>query len=147
MSTAASEAIRIKNVQYQRARAEFARRLRTGEVHADEGIFIASAGVRWGSMNNAFLSTPVADETDLRRRIEAAERFFRQRRLRWRLTVCDQWVLPPVRARLALILAEHGFSTSSRELTGMTAAVTNVTNVAPMRTLPSLEYEDQRSLT
>ena len=114
----------------------------TGEVREYPGVSIASAGVTFQMFNAAFLSTPVASETELERRVVQAATHFGARNLEWACWVCESWLDGALRRR-----ARHVFRGLhlhlSVELPGMIAEEL----LPPDHPLPSLDVRRVREDT
>lgn len=111
-----------------------ARASQSGEVRDYPGLAIASAGVDFPTFNAALLSAPVADATELGRRVTLAAVHFGARRLPWSLWACVDWLGSALQPALPAALARAGLGTAA-ELTGMIADVL----VPPSRDLPELD--------
>lgn len=74
------------------------------------GIYVVTPGARWAGMNLAFISEPVFELANLRKRIERAAAFYRERRLGWTLIVCEDWIAPDLRNGVSALCRELGFS-------------------------------------
>jgi ribosomal protein S18 acetylase RimI-like enzyme len=111
----------------------------TGEVREYPGVTIASAGVTFQMFNAAFLSTPVASENELERRVVQAATHFNTRSLDWACWVCESWLDGSLRRR-----ARHVFRNLhlhlSVELPGMIAEEL----LPPEHPLPSMEMRRVR---
>jgi ribosomal protein S18 acetylase RimI-like enzyme len=105
-----------------------------GEVREFPGVTIASAGATFQMFNTAFLSSPVANEAELDRRILLAMLHYGARGLEWSYWVCEDWMAPQTRQRSRHIFERHGLR-HSVDLPGMVAE-----RVAPpAKPLPRLE--------
>ncbi|HWQ55601.1 MAG TPA: GNAT family N-acetyltransferase [Bryobacteraceae bacterium] len=111
-----------------------ARHGRSGELRDYDGTRIASAGVTFQMFNAAFLSSPVEDELDLRRRIAQCVVHFSARGLDWAFWVCEDWVRAGLRRRLRQIFRDHHMQLAV-ELPGMISERLP----EPDRRLPRLE--------
>jgi len=105
-----------------------------GEVRELPGVSIASAGVAFQMFNAAFLSAPVASETDLARRLLLAMTHFRARGLEWAFWVCEGWLARGAQKRARQVLQSHGLR-HSVDLPGMEARAV----LPPEHPLPELE--------
>jgi ribosomal protein S18 acetylase RimI-like enzyme len=91
-----------------------------GELRELHGVSIASAGVTFQMFNAAFLSAPVANETELKQRVRLPVAHFDQRGLEWAYWVCEDWIEQPARKRSRRWLEHYGLRLST-ELPGMIA--------------------------
>ena len=91
-----------------------------GEVLELQGVSIASAGVTFQMFNAAFLSGPVANETELKQRVRLPVAHFDQRGREWAYWVCEDWIEQPARKRSRRWLEHYGLRLST-ELPGMIA--------------------------
>ena len=106
----------------------------TGEVREAPGVTIASAGVTFQMFNAAFLSSPVAGDRELDRRISTARVHFGARDLGWSCWVCEDWLDRRARRALSETLKRHGLYLAT-VLPGMAAEKLE----APERKLPRLD--------
>jgi GNAT superfamily N-acetyltransferase len=97
-----------------------ARERESGEICELPGVSIASLGSPFQMFNAAFLSGPVADEAELKRRIAVADVMMQSRGLPWAYWVCESWLPAGVRRRAARVFERHGMALSA-ELPGMVA--------------------------
>ncbi len=105
-----------------------------GENRELRGLSIAAAGVAFQMFNAAFLSTPVASETELAQRISLASVHFAARGLEWAFWVCEDFMEPRASRRSRQIFERNGLRFSV-ELPGMVAE-----RIAPpVKPLPALE--------
>ncbi|HUO30242.1 MAG TPA: GNAT family N-acetyltransferase [Bryobacteraceae bacterium] len=104
-----------------------------GELREMEGVSIASAGVTFQMFNTAFLSAPVASDTQMERRIAQAAVHFAARRQRWAYWICHGWVEGPTRKRLPQLLRKHSMY-HAVDLPGMFAE----SAAPPTRELPEM---------
>ena len=105
-----------------------------GELRELHGVSIASAGVTFQMFNTAFLSGPVANETELKQRIRLPVSHFDQVGREWAYWVCEDWIEQPARKRSRRWFEHYGLRLST-ELPGMIADRL----LPPARPLPSLE--------
>ncbi|HKD05426.1 MAG TPA: GNAT family N-acetyltransferase [Bryobacteraceae bacterium] len=105
-----------------------------GDVCELPGLAISSLGVRFQMFNAAFLSAP-ANQSEMERRLTAAQEYFSSRALPWAFWACESWLDQAARRRLSAICAGLGLRLSS-EMPGMVAASLD----GPMRMVPTLEY-------
>jgi len=90
-----------------------------GEVLELQGVSIASAGVTFQMFNAAFLSGPVANETELKQRVRLPVAHFDQRGREWAYWVCEDWIEQPARKRSRRWFEHYGLRLST-ELPGAT---------------------------
>lgn len=105
-----------------------------GEVRELPGVSIASAGVTFQMFNAAFLSAPVATESELAQRITLASVHFNARGLEWAYWVCEDFLESRPHRRSRQIFERHGLR-HSVDLPGMTAERIR----PPVRPLPDIE--------
>ena len=105
-----------------------------GELRELPGVSIASAGVTFQMFNTAFLSGPVANETELKQRIRAPIAHFDQRGQEWAYWVCEDWIEQPARKRSRRWLEHYGLRLSTA-LPGMIADCI----LPPSRPLPPID--------
>ena len=110
-----------------------------GEVREYPGVSIASAGVTFQMFNAAFLSSAVASQADLERRLAQSATHFSARGLDWAYWVCEDWLTGGLRRQLRHVFREHRLHLSV-ELPGMVANCI----APPRRLLPVLEYRRVR---
>src|SRR5215510_2501631 len=79
-----------------------------GELRELPGVSIASAAVTFQMFNTAFLSSPVANESELSRRILLASRYFQDRGLEWAYWVCEDWIASRALRRSRQLFEKHG---------------------------------------
>jgi ribosomal protein S18 acetylase RimI-like enzyme len=106
----------------------------SGEVRSFHGLFITHAGVTFQMFNAAFLSSPVADETDLARRIAQAGVYFSARGTQWSFWVTSGWLSEPLRRRSRSIFQRYRLRHVS-EMPGMIAE----TVPPPERPMPAID--------
>jgi hypothetical protein len=70
-----------------------------GELNELHGVSIASSGVTCQMFNGAFLSGPVASETELKQLIRLPVAHFDERGQEWAYWACEEWIQPPARKR------------------------------------------------
>jgi len=112
---------------------------RPGEVRELQGVSIAAAGVAFQMFNAAFLSTPVANEADLARRILLASLHFDARGLEWAWWVCDDWMEGRVRRQSRRLFEKNGLR-HSVDLPGMIAERV----LPPVKKLPAIDVRRVR---
>ena len=105
-----------------------------GDVRELKGVSIASAGVAFQMFNAAFLSGPVASDSELNQRILLASLHFETRGLEWAYWICEDWLNERVRKNSQRLLDKHGLR-HSVDLPGMAAERL----VPPRQALPELE--------
>ncbi|MFN7994618.1 MAG: GNAT family N-acetyltransferase [Bryobacteraceae bacterium] len=105
-----------------------------GDLRELDGVSIASAGVTFQMFNAAFLSSPVASEAQMERRVAQAAVYFGARGLRWAYWISDGWLDSRTRKRLKNVLRKQNLY-QAVELPGMLAE-----SVLPAdRQLPAIE--------
>ena len=133
----AIDLVRESNDQFRKAWQFFARNSPNGEVKELPGISIADSKAAWPIMNAALLSSPVADLTDLRRRIAAARGHFQPGGRMWMFAACQDWLPDGAES----VFQEAGLD-SELEVTGMVAD-----RISPaLRPLPRLEVRRVASI-
>jgi ribosomal protein S18 acetylase RimI-like enzyme len=110
-----------------------------GELRELHGVSIASAGVTFQMFNTAFLSGPVATETELKQRIRLPIGHFDDRGQEWAYWVCEDWIEPSARKRSRRWFEHYGLRLST-ELPGMIADRI----LPPVRPLPHIEVRRVR---
>jgi GNAT superfamily N-acetyltransferase len=120
--------------QIRQAWRYFATHLPGGGVVSEQGLIITDGRSALPFMNAAFLSEPVSDEADLRRRIELAAAHFRRQGLHWVFMPADDQLSPDLVPRLTEIAAAAGLQ-YMMPMTGMVATALQ----APRRALPAIE--------
>jgi ribosomal protein S18 acetylase RimI-like enzyme len=105
-----------------------------GELRELRGVSIASSGVTFQMFNAAFLSSPVAHDTELAQRIMLPKVHFNARGLEWAFWVCEDWMPPGTRRRSRVAFEKHGLR-HSVDLPGMVADQVR----PPVRRLPAIE--------
>ena len=105
-----------------------------GEVRELPGVSIASAGVTFQMFNAAFLSGPVATESELKQRLLLASVHFNARGLEWAYWVCEDWLEGRVRKRSRTLFERQGLRLST-SLPGMIAERI----LPPVKPLPDIE--------
>ena len=111
----------------------------SGELKELHGVSIASAGVIFQMFNTAFLSGPVANETELKQRIRLPVAHFNQRGQEWAYWVCEDWIEQPARKRSRRWFEHYGLRLST-ELPGMIADRI----LPPERPLPHIDVRRVR---
>ena len=111
-----------------------------GELRELPGVSIASAGVTFQMFNTAFLSGPVANETELKQRIRLPVAHFNQRGQEWAYWVCEDWIEQPARKRSRRWFEHYGLRLST-ELPGMIADGI----LPPVKSLPPVDVRRVRS--
>jgi ribosomal protein S18 acetylase RimI-like enzyme len=112
----------------------------TGEVRELQGVSIASSGVTFQMFNAAFLSGPVANESELSQRILLASLYFESRGQEWAFWVCEDWLDQSARKRSRKVFDHHGLR-HSVDLPGMMAQRL----LPPARPLPELDIQPVES--
>ena len=110
-----------------------------GELRELHGVSIASAGVTFQMFNTAFLSGPVATETELKQRIRLPIGHFDDRGQEWAYWVCEDWIDQPARKRSRRWFEHYGLRLST-ELPGMIADRI----LPPERPLPHIDVRRVR---
>jgi len=106
----------------------------SGELREMEGVSIASAGATFQMFNAAFLSAPVASETQMDLRVAQAAVYFATRGQRWSYWICRGWLDGRTGQRLHVVLRKRHLA-QAVELPGMFAE-----DVAtPARDLPPID--------
>jgi len=105
-----------------------------GELREMEGVSIASAGVTFQMFNTAFLSAPVATESELERRITQAAVYYAAREQRWSYWICHGWLESRTRKRLTQVLRKRNLH-EAVQLPGMLAEHI----LQPERDLPAVD--------
>jgi ribosomal protein S18 acetylase RimI-like enzyme len=105
-----------------------------GELRELRGVSIASSGVTFQMFNAAFLSSPVAHDSELAQRIMLPQVHFNARGLEWAFWVCEDWMAPGTRRRSRMAFERHGLR-HSVDLPGMVTEQVR----APARKLPPIE--------
>jgi len=105
-----------------------------GEVRELKGVSIASASATFQMFNAAFLSSPVASESELSQRILLPDLHFHTRGLEWAYWVCQDLMDAATFRRSRRLFEQHGLR-QSVELPGMVAE----TLLAPAKPLPQLD--------
>ncbi|HEX8109040.1 MAG TPA: GNAT family N-acetyltransferase [Kofleriaceae bacterium] len=108
------------NRQFVEAWRLFARAASGGIIESRDGLEIAFAGLALPLVNMMFLSSPVRDAGDLRRRLDAAATFGRSRGVPWMFTLCEDWLPADAAAEAPAILAAAGLAPMTAA-TGMVA--------------------------
>ncbi len=85
------------NTAYWTAHEAIARSRAAGEAEDLLGIYAVTPHAQWAGLNLAFVSEPVNDLANLRKRIERAAAFYRERGLGWTLVACEEWIAPELR--------------------------------------------------
>lgn len=101
-------------------------------VVENDGIAIADARVPLFIMNTGFLTRPLEDAADARRRAAALIDAFSNNEHGWMAPVCSEWAAGEAGEAFAAVLTEAGLSPAMR-LAGMSAA----TLAPPVRPLPA----------
>lgn len=89
-----------------------------GDVRELSGVSIASAGVTFQMFNSAFLSGPVAGESEMKQRLLLPNRHFNDRGLEWAYWVCLDWLDDTARKRSRRLFEARDLRLST-ELPGM----------------------------
>lgn len=110
-----------------------------GENRELRGVSIAAAGVTFQMFNAAFLSAPVATETELAQRIVLPGVHFNARGHEWAFWVCEDWIQGRMRRRSRQVFERAGMR-HSVDLPGMLAECV----APPVRPLPAMEIRRVR---
>jgi len=105
-----------------------------GDLCELQGVSIASAGVTFQMFNAAFLSGPVADETELKQRIRVPVAHFNQCGREWAFWVCENWIEQPARKRSHRWFSHYGLRLS----TGLPGMIADRI-LPPVRPLPQID--------
>ncbi len=97
-----------------------ASRRECGEVRELPGLTVASLGSSFQMFNAVFLSSPVADEADLLRRVTIAAVRMAAKGLPWAFWMCEEWLPYGLRRRAIKVLDRRGLHLAS-EMPGMVA--------------------------
>jgi len=106
-----------------------------GEVRELPGLTVASAGSAFQMFNAVFLNSPVADQTDLERRLALASVSLKARGLPWAFWVCEGWLPVSLRRRLPKVCERYGLHLGS-EMPGMVTEALS----GPERLCPGLQF-------
>ncbi len=107
-----------------------------GEAQELPGLALVCSAVDYSMFNTASLTTPVADEADLRQRLYTAHRWFEARGLPWSLWLCTDWLPAQMFSRAEPLATSCGLELVST-LPGMEAGSLR----PPVRPLPELDIE------
>lgn len=110
------------------------------ENRVSSGVEVISLGVRFQMFNAAFLSSEVADETDLERRILSARVRFGVRGIPWSFWVCDGLLTTALNRRASRLFEKHGLRLAT-QMPGMLAEKFP----QPDRAIPAIEVAEVRS--
>ncbi len=105
-----------------------------GENRELNGVSIAAAGVTFQMFNAAFLSAPIATESELQQRILLPYVHFNARGLEWAYWVCEDWMASRPLRRSRQLFERHGLR-HSVDLPGMIAESIR----PPVRPLPHMD--------
>jgi len=114
----------------------FARSKPTGETTELPGLQLVYSGISHAVFNAAMLTEPVLALSDLRRRLDRAQDFYRRRDQGWSLWLCEEWIEPALRAAAASMIQDFNLHFSSNP-PGMFAEQLR----PPQRSLPPLEIQ------
>lgn len=117
----------------------FSRARPDGEVRPSSGVLLVCAAVRFSTFNAALLTSPVADEDDLRTRLETAGQYFRRRELPWSAWLCEEWMDRRLRRKARRVIEDLDLHLLL-EMPGMLAQEL----ARPQRSLPVLEFRQVR---
>jgi ribosomal protein S18 acetylase RimI-like enzyme len=91
-------------------------------------------------MNGAFLPAPVETEAALERAVATAARYFAPRKIGWAFLLCEDWVAPALRPRIAPVFEAYG----AKRLIGTIGMVAE-RPAPPVRPLSRLEIHHATS--
>jgi hypothetical protein len=74
------------------------------------GIYVVTPHARWSGMNLAFLCEPVMELPNLRRRLERAAAYFRERNLAWTFVAAEDWIAPELRDAIPTLCRESSLT-------------------------------------
>jgi GNAT superfamily N-acetyltransferase len=114
----------------------FVRQLPAGSTTREPGLLIANGRSSLPFMNMAIPTSPVADEADLRARIDRAADHFRRDGVHWLMVIPESVVPDTLRGRLNEVCADGGLGFALSMFGMVTDAL-----VEPVRPLPSLEMQ------
>lgn len=132
--------IQESNDQFRGAWRHFAVHSPKGEVVDTPEVFVASANVPWTLMNGAFLPAPVETEAALERAVATAAGYFAPRKSGWAFLLCEDWVAPSLRPRIAAVFEAYG---AKRFVTTIGMVAERL--APPVRPLPHLEVHHANS--
>jgi GNAT superfamily N-acetyltransferase len=122
------------NRQFIDAWSMYARRAAHGAIADLGGVAVAFSRVTMPLMNMMFLSSPVKDTADLRKRLDAAVAYGHGAGFPWMITICNDWLPGDTRAQANELFASAGLAPASLA-TGMVAEALS----PPRRATPNLE--------
>lgn len=126
---------RIVERNLRAAMACFSRSKSHGETVELPGLQLVYSGIPHAVFNAAMLTEPVLAISDLRRRLDRAQDFYRRRQQGWSLWLCEAWIEPALRAAAVNVMQEDFHLQFSSNPPGMLAQ-----ELRPLqRTLPALE--------
>ena len=106
----------------------------SGEVRVSDGVQMVYSGLDYGVFNIALLTRQAASERDLTATLATCNKFYRERRARWSLWMCEDLLEPLARRREREVFIESGMRVISHA-PGMAATALT----PPSRDLPALE--------
>ena len=130
----ASADYRIIERNLRAAMACFARSKSSGEPVELPGLQLVYSGIPHAVFNSAMLTEPVLAISDLRRRLDRAQDFYRRRAQTWSLWLCEDWIEPSLRGAAVNVIQDFNLHFSSSP-PGMLAPQLRV----PQRKLPALD--------
>ena len=122
------------NRQFIDAWTMYARRAELGAIADLGGVAVAFSRVTMPLMNMMFLSSPVEDTADLRKRVDAAVAYGHGAGFPWMITICNDWLPDETRAQANELFGGVGLMPASLA-TGMVAAALS----PPRRPAPGLD--------
>lgn len=114
----------------------FARSKPTGESLALPGLQLVYSAIPHAVFNAAMLTEPVLALSDLRRRLERAQDYYRRRQQTWSLWLCENWIDSPLRSNAIQLIESFGLHFSSNPPGWLTQQLKPVT-----RPLPKLDLQ------
>ncbi len=129
------ELIEESNRQFAGAWSRFAEPIPGAEIRDVDGLRIVNPNVPLFILNGAFLTSPLRDAADARRRAQAAVACFDDGAHGWVLPVCREWAANDPGEQFAAVLREAGLQTLM-VLMGMSAE-----ELAPARYPPPPELD------
>ena len=136
MSHTPASLVEESNRLLQHTWTYFVRQMPAGSTTRLPGLLIANGRSALPFMNMAVPTSPVADEADLRARIDMAASHFRKDGVHWLMVISEDVVPDALRDRLTSVCAEGGLQYAL----AMYGMFTD-TLVAPVRPLPALDMQ------
>ena len=114
----------------------FGRASGKGVIEERDGVMLIDSGVDYAVFNIAMISSPVADERDLDRRITEAGEWYRERKTRWSMWLCEDLLPQRTLAAMPSIFLRHRM----RALTQTPGMIAE--RLLPLsRYLPTMQYK------